>query len=399
MLSSTAHALKKIPSKTNEELPPVDILEVTLKKLNDRFLQLTQMTNDKKSWDNFTEEKKLAIESNKYEIMRQVLISIQKQYGKKYKQNVDIVIKENSENWRKALFAVLMTTDIAVMTIGTFVGASSLMRLLPGVGTIFPSIVGGIGVGIESLIKYAMFKNFLQQGLGISPEPSTEKLLTKYEMRLALMEQINHLMVNNMHYTRSQGPVIYQYYTNILKSFNADMKKTQIAPYEEPRSKRYIRNCLSIINLGLNVASTYFAASLLLTTFLAPLVGTPIGWGIVGFVIAAQLLSKFIVRKTSIFTLMNPAAVQHDMIKDKLSHFKDRSKGIDQDLNTMRSLNKFDRMISDKEKLSKPSLKKPTRAAECPAFFKPGSEMFSVKMAKKIVEPKASSTNRLALYI
>ncbi len=62
------------------------------------------------------------------------------------------------------------------------------------------------------------------------------------------------------------------------------------------------------------------------TPFTAGLIGTPLGWGIVGFLILGQLAMRLAIRSNVMFNMLNPTAVKHEEIREKINNYKINSK-------------------------------------------------------------------------
>ena len=70
-------------------------------------------------------------------------------------------------------------------------------------------------------------------------------------------------------------------------------------------------------------------ASALLTLVSTALVGTPIGWGIIGLVVVGGLVGRFAIRSDSMFDMINPKARKYQEIQEKLDGFDNKNENID----------------------------------------------------------------------
>lgn len=371
MRSSTALLLADPKNIAIESKIFVDPLKLTLKKLESDYKELEKKSDDKKYWDALSESQKIENEKAKLAIVLEINKSIENQYGK-IAEKKEKPAEKKAAFWRKALFGFLIIIDITFMCIGGFLGATSLLQMIPGITSVTTALVAGLTTAIESLMMYSIFKPMLQQGLGIPVNPPKETLSNYYGQRLELTEKVNSKMVNNGHYTFEKSPELYQSYAGILKTINKDMKKTTLTSFNEPSYKKVGRYCLSGLNLILSMAGTYFGTVMLLTAISPLLLGTPVGWAIIGTFILAHLISKLVIRQNSIFNLLNPSAHRHEEIRNKLLQFEDKSSGIDYDLHHMKKVDKAEKTqrIKVEENLLKPN-SQVKKIQECPVFFKP----------------------------
>lgn len=365
-----------------------DPLAIKLKALKNEFDELCQTSNDKQKWTALSEANKLAIEKRKYAIMQSVNSDIELHYGKfKSKLIVSPHKKTMTAIWKSILFGFLIIVDIVITPMTGFWGSVELLQIITGISQVSASITAAVMATIDSTMLFSIFKPFLQRALGISPEQPPGMLVENYLERCYLIENMNKKMVNNFHYNGEQSSELYQQFAPILKSFNQDMRKTKILPYQESKTKKFARYGLTTLNTLFSIAGTYFSAVLFLTAVGAALIGTPAGWGIIGVIIVAQLVTKFLIRQNAIYDLFNPSASQHEAAREKLEQFEDKSDGIDRDLKTMQQLTKVKRM-DVRENLLRPNQVKPKQIAECPSFFKPGQVLSAqvVDDRKRMIE-------------
>jgi hypothetical protein len=350
--------------------------KAAIKKLHDQFIMLQNSSADEKAWNDLTEINRIEIEKKKLNILQDVYKSIEEQYGPSNRKLSSLNAEKKNSVWRRVLFGVLTVADIVISSIGGFLGAISLLKLIPGVSHAAGIVVSSIAVTIEGTARYSVFKPWLQKGLGMTPDEPKDTLVKHYEDRLMLTKKINSLMLNNLVYTAEKDPTVYQSYTGILKAANQDVRQIKLPPYKERTAVKVGRYCLSTLDVGLSAAGTYFSAVMLLTVVSAALLSTPPGWAIIAAAIVLQLVMRYVIRQSSIFTLLNPSAAQHEAVKDKLEKFTPKEQEFDRDLDLIKKAKKSSAVdvekVNVKQALLRPNPVKPTRAAEWPLFFKPG---------------------------
>jgi hypothetical protein len=105
-------------------------------------------------------------------------------------------------------------------------------------------------------------------------------------------------------------------------------EKGALKEFEETWSKWALRWALVIISAGANLAGTYFFAISLMASIAATaaLLGTPLGWGLVGGMIIFQMGLQYVIRDEFMFNLLNPSASRHNKIKDQINKYEPNEK-------------------------------------------------------------------------
>jgi hypothetical protein len=328
------------------------VVQLEMWELEDQFRQLTKRTQNKKAYNLLSEQEKIQIEKDKLAIMLKAQTAMEKRYGKPTKKPSDDLKTPKAAWWRKLLFGFLMIIDIALMTVGGYLGSLELLGLLaPHLASIAVSIIALSATGIEAVMMYAIFKPMLQEGLKIPRAPSSkETLAEKHDKKINALENMNALMVDNY---EKHSSFVYGYHTRILKMFNDDVKNTELLSYKESIPKRILRYGLSTFNTILNLAGVYFGTVLLLTALSPVLVGTPVGWGIIATVAVAQLLSRLFIRKNAVFTMLNPSAAHHEATREKLLKFESKSESIETHMKRLEATEKL-AVLEKKQSSSRP---------------------------------------------
>lgn len=350
----------------------IDSLQIRLDHYELEYKKCCVVSDNKLLWRLLSDAEKMANERAKLKLLQEVNKLIDQYYGATH--NIEVIDDaprgQNVPLSRKLLFAFLIVVDITFMSIGSYLGSVALLNLfVPAISTLVATLVAGIATAIEAVMMYSVFKPMLQRGLKIPVDQPEGLLATDYGKRLSMMQKINAKMVNNIQYTQKHGPNVYASFMPLLKLLNQDVKKITLLPYQEPYYKTLARYGLSILNVTLSIAGTYYGASLLLLALCAPLVGTPIGWGIIGTFIFAQLLTRLVIRQTAVYDLLNPFAKRHESLRNKIESFVNPSEAIDREWKMNATLREaYKNQI--KHQLFQPRVA--AGSTECPAFFKPG---------------------------
>lgn len=300
----------------------------SLAEINKEFQLLIDLANDA----SLTHQEKLVIEEYKLQLMKSVQQDFKQRYGKKEKKEIEEI--KSTSKWRLGLFFLIILFDLIPMAVGSFVGMTSLLSTVPGFTDLLVYGCSAFVSGIEALMFYAVMSPLLKASLGITPEDTTEPLLKTYESKITIAENLNAMMTNELEHTHKALPHShYKQYALVMNQFNKDIASTKIAEFKEPLYKKVLRSGLSFLNFMLNVSGGYFMANMLLSIVAASLVGTPIGWAIIGIIVAGGLIGRFVVRSNSMFEMLNPRSKRHQEIHKKLEAFEPKDDTIEIILN------------------------------------------------------------------
>ena len=97
--------------------------------------------------------------------------------------------------------------------------------------------------------------------------------------------------------------------------------ESKLPHFRETPFKKGLRWVLAGLNIALNFAGGYFFALSLLAgaAATAALIGTPVGWGIIGLVILGQIALRLLVRSNAMFNMLNPEAERHKEVREKIN--------------------------------------------------------------------------------
>lgn len=294
--------------------------EVAIDDLTNTFESLEAL--DKNT---LTSEEFLATEEYKLTIMKAIEHDLQRYVVKKKEIEEQTAVSK----WRLALFAGILLLDLIPMAVGGFVGMTTLLDTIPEISTAATYIISLLVTAIETLLVYSVTAPLLKKALGIFQRDSADSLVELYNEKIQKTKSINSILTNELESADKISLSRYRAYAGISKKINNDISNTKIEPFKEPLIKKIARLGLSGLNLVLNIAGGYFMATALLTTVAAALVGTPIGWFIVGLVVLGGLAGRFVVRSDSMHDLLNPKAKKHHNIEKKLKYFENQNEKID----------------------------------------------------------------------
>jgi hypothetical protein len=110
----------------------------------------------------------------------------------------------------------------------------------------------------------------------------------------------------------------------IDKATSLSGSSLKIKKYVESPLKKGLRWLLSAVDMSLNIGGGYFLATSLLagTAGAAALLGTPVGWGLIGLIIIGQFALRLAVGSNAMFNLLNPAAEKHKKVTEEINEYE-----------------------------------------------------------------------------
>lgn len=227
--------------------------------------------------------------------------------------------------WCKVAGLVLFSlVGFVQSNILSFVGIQSLINtLLPAIAFPGPIIISVI-ITIVFAAQYLVFNvNSLRELLGIKVIDHKKSIMHVHEKQIQLTKTLNdHMSDANIipHLHRKE----YSAFRNIAISCNHDILEKR-KTYKEYKKSPFVR-AVTYIFLGLGAIFTacygYFGATSLLALVAAPLLGTPVGWGIVAGLMLTGLIFYFALQVKSTTRAMNPLMDLFEKIKEKVNSFR-----------------------------------------------------------------------------
>lgn len=306
--------------------------ETSIEALNKTYRELSELNKSKALA--LSLEEKLAIEDYKLAIMRAIQADLFLKYGRKEKE---VEISPPKAAWRYIVFGLLLVLNLIPMAVGNFVGVNNFLSSVPGCTQAMSYLVSSLVCLIEAFSSYSFLGPLLKNTLGIRGEETPSELLVKLNDKCSVTKSINKMLTNEVDYTDRMSVSRFRAYANIAKHFNNDLEGAKIEEFKEPFYKKAIRFGLTVLNLSLNVSGGYFMANSLLALVASSLIGTPIGWGIVGLIVLGGLVGRFAIRSNSTFNLLNPSAKKYKEIQKRLTAFENKNERIERILSKKES--------------------------------------------------------------
>lgn len=279
-----------------------------------------------------TQKEALALEKLRCALMQAVAKHLKNIYVNNKKNSEPTTDNQQSSLLRKkVLFWALVILQFIPNVIGGFLGIKDMLILIPGIPGLIVNAASLIICGIESILFYAMMSPLFRRALGMPEGVDTNIFVLYYSEQLAATKEINELLTKEVQCSDNIPFELLEEYQNFAKQCNQAINQIHrnLPPYQESAYKKGIRFSFAIVNQVLTAAWVYYMVNALLLVFAAPLVGTPIGWGIMGILILGQLAANFALRSDGMFYFLNGKAKKHHELKDGLEKFEDKSEDLE----------------------------------------------------------------------
>lgn len=224
------------------------------------------------------------------------------------------------------LFAAFM--GLAETAIWTYFGAIEAIMVVVPIATIAICIPIAIAFTAIAVIQFLGFEvDQVKQMFGIKFSSQAQELFSIYERQIKLAGQFNKTLLNNVHCINGLSKYEYHQYASAAAKFNDDVKQKQdtFKKYKEPRSKKALRYGMTFVGMILVSMEVYLGTTLLLGSFMAPILGTPIGWAFIAAFIGAYLIFFLSMRGSGLDSLFNTISAQSKVVREKLDKFIPKS--------------------------------------------------------------------------
>lgn len=260
------------------------------------------------------------------------------------------------------ILAVGITNDAA----GSFVGLLSMFALIQGFPHPAMLACAGVLTVLNAFLFVAFEASLLRSALKLEAiDNHTKEIIITINRQIDLIKDINEDIFNYQFLNKVDAKTLkpLNQFALKLNQYAEDQKKN-FEHYQESTGKKVARWGITIFGAGMTAAGTYFLAVSLLTVLAAGLVGTPIGWAIIGLLIIASIVFYFAMEGKGVFNLLNPAANEFKTAKKKLNHLP------------LKKDNDFKQSLTHKQELEDSAIKRTerplslslTRSCSCPDF-------------------------------
>lgn len=272
-----------------------------------------------------SEAEMLVIEKYKLLLMKSIQTYIEQfQFNKKVEEKKQVV----ASRWyrlRLIGYALLTACGMVMDGIGSFIGGQELLALT---GLANP-VVLGLGI-LFTVINCALFYSFeagmLKNALGINNmDKTSEALLKAHADQINSVKAINQIFfdINSASLmAKRMDATSFQSVKGIIKKYNEEIvaKKTKLK-YKENPALKFISGCVTFLGGLMVTGGGYFMATSLLSIVAASLLGTPVGWTIIGIAIVSSLAFYASMRAMGMFGMMNPILIKFKQIEATLKRF------------------------------------------------------------------------------
>ena len=266
------------------------------------------------------------------------------------------------------LYYFLLVFGLLQDITGSFIFASFLFALIPGVTPLVITFLSVIFTMFDSILFYAFEVSLLKEALGFTTGKSdTPSLMALKIQQLTVTISINQLLSNIDVLTMNS--LSYDNYTKLAVLFNQDMafKQEHIGSYDELIWTTLLK--WGVVGFGIlsSTANSYFWATSLLEGVYPSLLGTPMGWLFILLTITAGLGFYYAMGATGMIDLVNPDRVEFETFKEALLQFTPK---IESDFEVVRSM---------KHIIVKPRAQDSSTQTDAyePRFYRKGLSLFS----------------------
>ena len=156
--------------------------------------------------------------------------------------------------------------------------------------------------------------------MGIDDRSTIKKILDLDREELNLMVSVKTKFLEEVHENKNEN------ISKIIKQLSESIQiKKQIynKPIEENPVQEVLKNCVknvfTLIGLVTSCASAYYAIGNLLI-FLSPvLIGTPVGWAIIGLGLLTAMFFFLSMRGSGVVSMMNPEKAEFEKFKEEIN--------------------------------------------------------------------------------
>lgn len=265
-------------------------------------------------------------EKNKLELMREV----------ENKIKTDLLVHQPSKAPEKeqqksklkkilshSAYYFLLVFGLFQSGIGSYLFGMNLFLLIPGIPNLLLIAASAVYTLLDCILFYAFQISLLRQGLGIPFTKSQQhELIETYKEQLktamALNEYINTLPVLSI------DNQLYKEYLRCTEAINEDLRKKNLEmnAYKESIPKAVLKYAVLTFGAISTVAGSYFIANTYMAIAASSLIGTPLGWIIIGLTIMTGLGFYCFMGAKGAARLANPDYEAFHKLKEEFKEFE-----------------------------------------------------------------------------
>lgn len=236
-------------------------------------------------------------------------------------------IKKEKNILKIILYYFFLLGGFAQQISGSYIYAYSFFALIPALTNFWLIIISIVYTVLDCVLFYAFQADLLKLALGVDfTSPDCLRVLETYEEQLRLILLMNEALTNVSIFKSNIGVDEYRKYVRLVQLFNQDLsrKSDLMCNYQESIYRKMFKYGMYAFGVLSTVAASYFTAMALLVAIGGGLVGTPIGWAIIGLLIISGLAFYYAMEGKSLFHLVNPDYTLFKDLQSKLSLFKNK---------------------------------------------------------------------------
>jgi hypothetical protein len=291
---------------------------------------------------------------------------------------------------REAYYLFLASFAMLQYISGQYIFGSTLIGLIPGINATGILITSIFYVALNAILYYAFELSSVREALDIPTSPSQiEELISTYREQIKLVAAINtHLSKIDALKLKKEN---YQAFWIFAQTLNQTLraKLESISDYQPSLVKKCLKFFILTVGGISAIASSYFWTNEILIAFTASLVGTPIGWSIIGLSTLAALGYYFFKDGLNVSELIAPGYDKFRLMTKEFNRFSNDDSN---------DLNRISRLRTPYE------VDKDTRCIETqtdepvPTHHASGIEFFPPSSAPNAPTPYPAQPNASALF-
>lgn len=224
-------------------------------------------------------------------------------------------------NYKKTFYYVLMILGTINDAAKSYLFGSALILLIPHLSLPIRVILSVFYIIFEAILFQGFEVVLLKDALGVTLKTHLQEYINVNIEQIRTITRINRLLVDiqvSMIEFR-----LYRDYLSIVTILNDDLHKKLYSQqlYEDSIYKKLLK--IAFLGFGIisNVGGSYFMVNAVLTVWAPALLGTPLGWAIIGLAIIVELGFYYAMGATGVVRLFNSERDSFNILKKELGLF------------------------------------------------------------------------------
>lgn len=312
-------ALRKSLAKLND-CPLLPDGELCIDTLNKEYQRICDLQKTQAEYLKKQEREMIALEEYKLVLMRALHSKLQPKNHLHKTQAVEERPFKNSK-FNFMVFIGLLSSGLMMNLIHGFINQSSLVSLIPGlsipVATGLTLVVCFLNAGLWLLFEgYILKRNF-----NIGSNKSLSSYLDLCLEKVTLAKEINNSLAKDIHViNKIKTAAEYKAFADASNTFTQDIldNKQKFTGYKENPWIRALRYGLMGFGAVMASGTAFFAAKTLIKVVALSLIGTPLGWALMGAIVVCAVAFYFGLKPKKYFYMTNPNAEKFTAIEKEL---------------------------------------------------------------------------------